>query len=119
MHYFIHFHSQLLPIFTAMKKAGSILLNKYVLAIGFFVVWMLFFDQRNYFDQKEQRDKLHKLEEKKAYYQSEIDKARKELSDIQNSPAALEKLAREKYFMKKPGEDIYIVEDSSTQDSNN
>ena len=40
-------------------------------------------------------------------------KAKKELFDLQNNPAALEKFAREHYMMKKDGEDIYLVEDST------
>jgi cell division protein FtsB len=51
---------------------------------------------------------------KKEYYQKEIDKTRKELGDLQNSPAALERFAREHYLMKKEGEDIFIIEDSTT-----
>ncbi|HAK11519.1 MAG: septum formation initiator family protein [Chitinophagaceae bacterium] len=96
-----------------MKKIIPIIANKYFLAITFFVVWMLFFDERNYFDQRDERQKLEKLEAKKKYYETEIEKARKELQDLQNNPAALEKYARERYLMKKQGEDIYIIEDST------
>lgn len=96
-----------------MKKIIPIITNKFLLAGVFFIVWMLFIDQRDYFQQKERRDELHKLEQKKVYYQQEIDKTRKELGDLQNSPAALEKYARERYLMKKDGEDIYIFEDSA------
>jgi len=98
-----------------MKKFVSILLNKYVLVLIFFVVWMLFFDQRDFFQQKEKRAELNKLEQKKAYYQQEIQKTKKELGDLQNSPAAVEKFARERYLMKKDGEDIFVVDDSLTQ----
>jgi cell division protein DivIC len=97
-----------------MKKIIPIITNKFLLAGVFFIIWMLFIDQRDYFQQKERRDELQKLEQKKAYYQKEIDKTRKELGDLQNSPAALEKYARERYLMKKDGEDIYIFEDSTT-----
>jgi cell division protein DivIC len=96
-----------------MKKIIPILTNKYLIASVFFIVWMLFYDQRDYFQQKERRDELKKLEMKKAYYQQEIEKTRKELGDLQNSPAALEKYARERYLMKKDGEDIFIIEDST------
>lgn len=96
-----------------MKKIIPVITNKYFLAITFFVVWMLFFDERNYFDQRDERQKLEKLEAKKKYYETEIEKARKELQDLQNNPAALEKYARERYLMKKQGEDIYIIEDST------
>ncbi len=97
-----------------MKKIASIITNKYLLAGVFFIIWMLFIDQRDYFQQKERRDELRKLEMKKEYYQKEIDKTRKELGDLQNSPAALERFAREHYLMKKEGEDIFIIEDSTT-----
>jgi cell division protein DivIC len=97
-----------------MKKVSSILLNKYLLAGGFFIVWMLFFDQRDFFYVREQKQKLKELENKKKYYEQEIAKTRKELNDLQNNPAALEKFARERYIMKKEGEDIFIIEDSSS-----
>ena len=97
-----------------MKKAASFLTNKYLLVSAFVVVWVLFFDQRDFFQQREKLGELKKLETQKKYYQQEIEKARKELTDIQHNPAALEKLARERYLMKKDGEDIYIIEDSLT-----
>jgi cell division protein DivIC len=97
-----------------MKKIARILTNKYLVAGAFFVVWMLFFDRRDYFQQQERAAELKKLETKKRYYVEEIGKARKELDDLQHNPAALEKYAREHYLMKKEGEDIYIIEDSAT-----
>ena len=97
-----------------MKKVTTILTNKYLLAGVFFIVWMLFFDQRNYFQQKETMAELDKLETKKKYYQEQIEKAKAELTDLQNDPAALEKFARERYLMKRDGEDVYSIEDSLT-----
>ncbi len=95
-----------------MKKLTSIITNKYFLAGVFFVVWMLFFDQRDFFQQRERNAELKKLEAKKQYYLDEINKTQQELNDIQSNPAALEKFARERYLMKKDGEDIFIIEDS-------
>lgn len=96
-----------------MKKTAAILTNKYLVASVFFVVWMLFFDQRDYFQQRERQAELDKLEAKKRYYVQEIEKTKKQLQDLQNNPAALEKFARERYLMKREGEDIYIIEDSA------
>jgi cell division protein FtsB len=93
-----------------MKKIASILLNKYLIAICLFIVWMMFFDQRDVFYVREQKQKLKELENKKHYYQQEIEKAKKDLTDLQNNPAALEKFAREHYIMKKDGEDVFIIE---------
>ena len=97
-----------------MKKISSILFNKYLLAGGFFIVWMLFFDQRDFFYVREQKLKLKELENKKKYYEQEIAKTKKELTDLQNNPSALEKFARERYLMKRDGEDIFIIEDSAS-----
>jgi cell division protein FtsB len=96
-----------------MRKIASILTNKYLIAGAFFVVCMLFFDRRDFFQQRERASELKKLEAKKKYYVEEIDKARKELEDLQHNPAALEKYAREHYLMKKDGEDVFIIEDSA------
>jgi cell division protein DivIC len=96
-----------------MKKVFSILTNKYLVVSAFFIVWMLFFDRRDFFQQKERAAELKKLETKKKYYTQEIEKAKKDLYDLQNNPAALEKFARERYLMKKDGEDIYVIEDSA------
>ncbi len=96
-----------------MKKIATILTNKYLVASVFFIVWMLFFDQRDYFQQRERQAELYKLEAKKRYYVEEIEKTRKQLQDLQNNPAALEKFARERYLMKREGEDIFIIEDSA------
>lgn len=96
-----------------MKKIATILTNKYLVASVFFIVWMLFFDQRDYFQQRERKAELNKLEAKKRYYVEEIEKTRKQLQDLQHNPAALEKFARERYLMKRNGEDIFIIEDSA------
>jgi len=93
-----------------MKKWLPIFFNKYLLSFLFLVVWVLFFNETNYFDQREKLQELSNLNKKKAYYKKEIESAKQELSDIQNSDEALEKFAREKYLMKKDGEDIYVIE---------
>lgn len=81
-----------------------------MLSFLFLAVWVLFFDDMDYFTQRDRLAELNKLNQKKAYYLKEIETAKQELADIKNSDEALEKFAREKYLMKKNGEDIYIIE---------
>jgi cell division protein FtsB len=95
-----------------MKKIPSILLNKYLLSTVFIIVWMLFFDQKDFFSDMDRKEELKKLQEKKAYYMSEIAKAKQELADLQGNAAAIEKFGRERYMLKKDGEDVFIIEDS-------
>jgi hypothetical protein len=51
-----------------IKTTTKILSNKYVIASVFFLGWMLFVDQRDYFQQQERKADLQKLEAKKQYY---------------------------------------------------
>lgn len=95
-----------------MKSLIPIITNKYLLTIILFVVWMCFFDQRDIFNTLDQKQKLNVLEAKKKYYETEIATAKEDLNNLENSPAALEKFARERYLMKKDGEDIFIIDDS-------
>ena len=96
-----------------MQRYTRLLTNKYLLAGSFFLVWLLFFDQRDIFQQWQRRNELKELEAKKAFYQKEIEQSGRALSDLQSNPAAIEKYAREHYLMKRDGEDIFILDDSA------
>ena len=96
-----------------LQRFKNIITNKYLLAGLFFLVWMVFFDQRDIFLQIDRQKELNQLEARKKFYQQEIEKSRKELFDLQSNPAAIEKYAREHYLMKKEGEDIFILDDSA------
>ncbi|WP_336375870.1 FtsB family cell division protein [Altibacter sp. HG106] len=83
--------------------------NTYVLILILFVVWMLFFDTNSYVIQKELDDDIEALEESKEFYESEINKDKQFLEKMQDSDE-LERFAREKYYLKKENEDIFIIE---------
>ncbi|BAV10054.1 Cell division protein FtsB [Filimonas lacunae] len=96
-----------------MKKAVaifSLLKNKYLLSVTAFALLMLFFDRNDVFTQMERKKQLKELQASKQFYVEEIEKTKKELAELQNNPAALEKYARENYYMKRDNEDVYIVE---------
>ena len=83
--------------------------NKYLLAIVFFVAWMLFFDHSTLFQHLEYRAQLHELKQSKKYYQEQIDKTRQELELMKTNPLWMEKVAREQYLMKRDGEDVFLI----------
>jgi cell division protein FtsB len=90
-----------------------IISNKYVIAITVFGVLMLFVDKNDIFVQRQRKKQLNELLASKKFYEAEIEKTKKSLSNLRDNPAALEKYARENYLMKKDNEDIFIV-DSTT-----
>lgn len=83
--------------------------NKYFIAIAFFIVWMAFFDPRDWGLIMARSKKLHELEKSEAHLADQIKSTREELNSLQTSSATIEKYAREKYLMKKDGEDIFLV----------
>lgn len=92
-----------------MKKVIQIFSNKYFLVSAAFVVWMFFFDRNDLLSQREYRQQLTKLEEEKDFYAKETGQVKKEIHDLNTNKAIVEKVAREKYLMKKPDEDIFVI----------
>ncbi|MEO6583986.1 MAG: septum formation initiator family protein [Ferruginibacter sp.] len=87
----------------------SFLRNKYILAILFFIVWMIFFDPKDWGLITARRQKLKDLEKSEQHLNVQIAETRQELGLLKTSAATIEKYAREKYYMKKDNEDIFIV----------
>jgi cell division protein FtsB len=98
---------------SAVKKIIPIITNRYFVVSLAFVIWMLFFDQRDFFLQRERTAELKKVEAAKKYYQQEIDNTKKQLQDLQSNPEAIEKYARERYLLRREGEEVYLFEDSA------
>lgn len=74
-----------------------------------FVTWLLFIDRNNTFTQFTLSSEESKLEDQKAFYKQEIDRARQDQFELLSSPEKLEKFAREQYRMKKEDEDLFII----------
>ncbi|HLA54520.1 MAG TPA: septum formation initiator family protein [Flavobacterium sp.] len=83
--------------------------NKYVWVLLFFGTWMLFLDNYSYLDHRLLDKQINELEDNKKYYQDEIRKDQENIKTLKN-PDQIEKYAREKYYMKRDSEDIYIIE---------
>ena len=82
----------------------------FLLGLGF-LVWMLFFDTEDLITQYRLRKRFKDLITEKAYYLEQIAKLEKDREDLASNEDLLEKFAREKYFMKKKTEDLYVVVD--------
>lgn len=74
-----------------------------------FAIWMLFFDANSYLIHRELNSEMEDLENERDYYKKEIQKDKKALKAL-STEEGLERLAREKYYMKRENEEIYIIE---------
>ena len=102
----------LLRKFTGVLK---VLRNKYIASVIVFVVWISFFDRNDLWTQWDRKQELQKLETSQAFYEKEIATTRKDFIDLNNNPAILEKFAREKFYLKKQNEEIFIIDDSTQE----
>lgn len=83
--------------------------NIFILIFVLFAVWMLFFDANSYLIHRELNTDIDELDAEKEYYNKEIQKDKKAIKELSND-LGVEKLAREKYYMKKANEEIFIIE---------
>lgn len=92
-----------------LKKALVFAKNKYLVAILCFLVWMIFFDPKDWSLIAARREKLHDLEKNEQQLNKQIAETRTELNQLKTNAQTIEKYAREKYLMKKDNEDLFLV----------
>ncbi|MGV1012608.1 MAG: FtsB family cell division protein [Flavobacterium sp.] len=109
-----NWYQNLILNYPYLKFLGS----RYTLVLLFFIVWMLFLDNQSYLDQRILNKQIDELEDNKTYYKEEIAKDQQSIKNLKN-PGQTERYAREKYYMKRDSEDIYIIdiEDDKIKDS--
>jgi cell division protein DivIC len=100
-----NWYQNLIADYPFLKFLGS----RYALVMIFFLVWMVFLDNYSYFDHRILDKQINELEDNKKYYQDEIAKDVKSIKNLKN-PGETEKYAREKYYMKRDSEDVYIID---------
>ncbi len=101
-------------VFCSMPQLKSIkmprlLKNFFFITGGTFVLWVAFLDKTNMMYQYQFSSEVSKLEAQKEFFISEIKKTKEEQQELLSSPEKLEKFAREKYYMKKDNEDLFIL----------
>ena len=53
---------------------------------------------------------ISRLQSEIEKYRADYEENTKKLNELSSNPDAIEQIAREKYLMKKPNEDIYVFE---------
>ncbi len=90
-------------------KSYKFLKNKYLICIVVFVVWMIFFDVKDWGLLIERHNKISELEKSEKMLSMQIQETRAELNLLRSDAQSIERYAREKYYMKKDNEDIFLV----------
>lgn len=91
--------------------------HKYMATFLVFVFYLLFFDKNNLRRRWEVEQEIITLDREKERLLEEREKNFALLDAIEQDEGALEKVAREKYMMKKDNEDIYVFEGEDEEDA--
>lgn len=89
--------------------------HKYVITLAAFFLYVAFLDQNSLIrrwgyslEESRLRDEIEK-------YRLEYEENTERLNELMVDSDAIERIAREKYFMKKPNEDIFVFEEDITE----
>jgi cell division protein FtsB len=100
---------------TDFKKFLQYMRKFYTATLVVWLVWILFLDNNNLKVVLSNRVKMKELEKEKSILEDKIKQVKKERNEVFGNPKMLEKWAREKYLMRKPNEDVYVIVDENNQ----
>ena len=90
----------------AFKSVPASLKNRYYIALALFFGWMILFDRGNILTQVKLANAVKELEQERTMFEEKIEEARIEKQEL---TADKERFGREKYFMQRANEDVFIV----------
>ena len=91
------------------NKIFKFLTNRYVLILLAFTIWMLFFDENSFLNHREFDNEIEELENSIEFYKTEIEQNKKMIETLEDTHL-LKKFAREKFYMKKDNETLFLIE---------
>lgn len=92
------------------ESVPSSLKNKYAVTTLAFLVYLMFFDSTDIPSQVRLQRHLNQLDHQTEYFRTMIEKDRREYEATLSTVEQMEKYARETYLMKRPDEDLYVIE---------
>ena len=90
---------------------GFVRRHKYLITVSVFLVVIVFLDDNSLIQRSRQRKEIQALTAEIEKYRKQFEEDTEKLKELESNPNALEKIAREKYLMKKPNEDVFIFEE--------
>lgn len=107
-----------------MKKAKKILLQilhfkplKYIVVTLFAVVFIGFVDENSVYNHFRNKIRISELEDEIRELTDRYNRDEAQIRLLDSDPKAMEKIARERYFMKAADEDIFVLSDDPSTSS--
>ena len=88
------------------------------MVVIFFIVLIVgFIDDNSFMHRFDRRSRMGQLRSEIEAYKTQYETADRCLREMDSNPKAIEKMARERYFMKRPGEDVLVIRDEEDEAS--
>lgn len=84
---------------------------KYSVVCVLGVLWVGFLDENSILSHIKNQSRISELEEEIDHYTMAYQRDQAQIRELMRNPKAMEKIARERYFMKAKDEDIFILSD--------
>lgn len=94
-----------------LPKARKVVFNKYFLTITVFTVLIVFFGEHSLKNRWKTGRSIKTLKKEIEFYKQDIESNKQKMNDMQSGNESLERYAREKYYLKKENEDIFIIKE--------
>ena len=98
----------LLSILHSMFFKYSVVCILGVLIVGFL-------DENSFWNHMKNRQRINELQEETAKYNAVFRRDQARIRELDRNPKAMEKIARERFFMKADDEDIFVLSDDDRE----
>ncbi len=95
-------------VFNYIRRSHSL---KYVVVVIGAIVIVGFADENSVWNHFRNKQKIHELKSDIERYTADYERDKTRLRELDRNPKAIEKIARERYFMKTDDEDIFVLSD--------
>lgn len=84
---------------------------KYFFVFGIFILVVGFLDENSFWNRYQHQQEIRELRDDIRRYTEQYERDTRELNNLETDPEAIRKIARERYYMKKDCEDVYVFVD--------
>ena len=106
-----------------MKKVKSLLLRichipalKYIVVALIAIILIGFVDENSAWSHLRNKHRISELEDEIEQYTERYHQDQEKIRNLDANPKAIEKIARERYFMKADDEDVFVLSDDEKSD---
>ena len=82
--------------------------HKYILTVLIIMLIVGVVDEDSFLNRHPRRVRINTLKQEIANYKHQYNEADKKIRELESSPKAVEKIARERYHMKRADEDVFV-----------